>query len=496
MIKDLIFKTPEEVGVESEQVLRFIKKLERRKINLHSFLMARGGNIFAEGYYKPFHKDFMHRIYSSSKTYVSLAVGRMVEEKIVKLEDKLADLMPELVDVDLHKWMKETTVEDALKMSVPMMTDTYFMRDYKDWAWTFFSHPTRAKALKPAGTVFNYNTSGTFILDVMVEKLTGKTFLEYLRPVFDKIGVSKDIWCVKSPDGYAWGGSGVVCTLRDFAKIGELLLHKGEFNGEQLLPRDYMEKATSKQIANLTENKYSVCKTLGYGYQIWVQEYGYSMLGMGSQCIFCFPEKDFLFACNGDTQCNFDTSNEYIYEAVCDEIFSCLQDGSLPKNEKAYAQLKEKLGTLELHKDFGEPHSSFESAINGVRYLLEENYMGWKWFRLDFEGEKGVLTYENRRGVKKIAFGLGDFVKGTFPEASYYDKQVDVPAERELDALFIGNWIEDKKLLIRNYIIDTNFGNCFMTFSFKGDEVGLMFNKRAEFFMDDYVGFGGGRKER
>ena len=71
--------------------------------------------------------------------------------------------------------------------------------------------------------------------------------------------------------------------------------------------------------------------------------------------------------------------------------------------------------------------------------------------------------------------------------------QVNKPSMREPDALFIANFTEEKKLLLRNYITDTNFGNCFMTFGFKGKEVGLLFNKRAEFFMDDYCGFAAGK---
>ena len=112
--------------------------------------------------------------------------------------------------------------------------------------------------------VDNLCNSKICVLD-RIEKITGKPFLEYMRPVFDKIGVSDDIWCVKSPDGYSWGGSGVVCTLRDFAKFAELLLNKGEYKGEQILPRWYVEKATSKQISNIRDNHCTMCHEQGYG---------------------------------------------------------------------------------------------------------------------------------------------------------------------------------------------------------------------------------------
>ena len=494
MINDLIFCVPEEVGVKSKYILKFIERLKERKTNLHSFMMVRNGKILTEAYYKPFDKDFKHRLYSSSKTFVAIAIGMLIDEGKLKLSDKICEVIPDLVETDLNEWLKDCTIEDALKMSVPMLTDTYFALDYKEWAWTFFNHPTRSKAIKPAGTVFNYNTSGTFILDVVVEKIAGKPFLEYMRPVFDKIGVSKDIWCIKSPDGYSWGGSGVVCTLRDFAKFAFLLLNKGEYKGEQILPRWYMERATSKQISNILDNHYTMRRVYGYGYQIWITKQGFALCGMGSQFAFCFPDKNFLFVCQADTQCGSgDTEGDYIYEQLVHEIYEKMSDKQL-QVDSDYEELKKVVENLELNVDYGEPHTEFEKEINGIYYNLEENNLGWKWFKFDFNGDEGTLNYENARGVKKIEFGCNRLKKGTFPETHYYDRQVSVPANREFDCLADLSWTEEKKILLRVYITDTNFGSCFMTFGFKNEEVGIMLNRRAEFYMEDYQGFAGGKR--
>ena len=489
MVNDLCFCTPEKVGISSRAIQKFITRIEEWKINLHSFMFVRKGEILAEGYFAPFNAETPHRLYSTSKTYVSLAVGKLIGEGKLSLTDRLVDLFPEYIDREQHKWMQECTVEDALKMSVPMLTDTYYDRQYKEWAWTFFN---RQEALKPAGSVFWYNTSGTFILNVLVEKITGMTFLEYLRPELEKIGVSKDIWCVKSPDGFSWGGSGVVSTLRDFAKVGEWLMHKGEYKGEQLLPRDYMERATSNQISNLYENNYSIRSTAGYGYQVWMTDCGFSMYGMGSQYIFCFPDKDFMFVCQGDTQCSSDRCGDFLYMWVKD-IYEEISDTPLQEDKESYTALQNKLSSLQL-ATMGEQHSDFEKEIDGVKYELQANGMGWKWFRFDFSGDEGTLTFENPNGVKKIDFALGGYKEGTFPETSYYDKQVDVPSNRELACMSSAGWTEEKKLLLRIYITDSSLGNCFITFGFKGDEVGLSVFKRAEFFMDGYGGFTGGRK--
>ena len=491
-INDNIIATPESEGLDSNQIIKFLQIVKNRKINLHSFLLAKKGKILAEGYFSPFNKDFKHRIYSSSKTFVALAIGRAIGEGKINLSDKLVEFFPEYQVKEDREWLKQTTVEDALKMAVPILTDSYANYDGKDWTWTFFN---LNEDLKPAGTVFNYNTSGTAILSTIIEKMTGRPFLDYLRPVFDKIGVADDVWCVKAPDGFSRGGSGVVITLRDFAKVGELLMHRGEHNGEQLIPLDFMTKATSVQISNLYDNNYSPFMSSGYGYQVWINQYGFGMYGMGSQLAFCFPEKDLLFVCHGDTQSRKDDCPSILFDLVWQLFYSNLQEYPLPENAYSHGELKKMLQNLQLNTDYGDKHSTCEKGINGSKYILKPNPMGWKWFSLNFSENQGSLIYENARGKKTINFGLNKFVAGKFPETHYYDKITGEPSNRELDALFCAGWIEEKKLLIRNYIIDVNMGNCFMTFSFKGNEVGLCFVKQMEFALQDYDGFAGGYRE-
>lgn len=491
MVNDLIYVTPEEEGLSSKNVVKFIRRLREMRVNIHSFMLVRNGRIMTEAYYKPFHENFMHRLYSCSKTYVSLAIGKLIGEGKIRLEDRIIDFFPDLLDREQGKYMKECTIEDALKMSVPMLTDTYAY-DIKEWAWSFFN---RLPDLKPAGTVFNYNTSGSFILDVIVERVTGKNFLEYLRPEFEKIGVSKDIWCVQSPDGYAWGGSGVVSTLRDFAKVGELVLNKGEYKGEQLIPRWYMEKATSTQIYNCMENNGVAYRAHGYGYQIWMMDDGYCMSGMGSQMVYCFPKKNFMFVCQGDTQSSADFSSRLIHSLVKDYFYDELKDAPLEKDEVAQEDLKNTLKSLTVDMPLGKDTVPFEKEIDGTVYELNENPLGWKWFKFDFNEEGGVLTYENARGVKELPFGRNTYKDVLFPETEYYDKKVDEPANRGLRSLATVSWVEDKKILLRVHFIDINMGSCYINFGFKGDEVGICAMKRAEFFAFDYEGYASGSKK-
>ena len=490
MVNDFIYKTPEEEGLSSEKIVEFIQTAAERKINLHSVMIVRNGNILTEAYYKPFDENFMHRLYSCSKTFVSIAIGMLIDEGKLRLDDKIVDLLPEFVHREQGEFMRECTVEDALKMSVPMLTDTYGF-EIKDWVGSFFN---RVPDLKPSGTIFNYNTSGSFILDVIVEKITGKPFLEYMRPVLDKIGVSKDIWCVQSPDGYSWGGSGVVATTRDFAKFGELILNKGNYKGEQLISKEYMEKATSMQISNYLENANYTYRSSGYGYQIWMHPHGYLLSGMGSQMVYCYPEKNFMFVCTADTQCSADFAPQTLYYMVTDILYKNLCDGALPNNKASNERLQVLIKDLNTNIPFGEKNSPNEKNFDGVKYELADNPMGWKWFRFDFDKDGGTLSYENARGEKKLYFKRNEQVDQAFPETNDYAEQVATPAGRGLRCLVSGSWLEENKFQVRTHFIDINMGSSFMTFGFKGDKVGLFISTRAEFFMRDYLGYAAGKK--
>ena len=488
MKNELEYIKPEQQGLDSKYILNFIKRLQERKINIHSFMIIRKNKVLAEAYYKPFDKEYMHRMYSVSKTFVALAIGLLYTEKRIDLSEKLVDYFPDKVENTDDKWMQSCTIEDALKMALPITSTTYADLKYDDWVWTCFN---REKSIKPSGTIFLYNTSATFLLCAIIEKITGLTFLEYLREIFDKIGVSKDIWCVKSPDGYAWGGSGVLCTMRDLAKVGLFVLRKGEWDGEQLIARNYMEKMITKQISNTNNNLFSFRKTCGYGYQTWITDCGFCMTGLGSQLVFGFPKKDFLFVCTADTQAVGDYIGDYLCDLVKYELYEKLEDKELPCVETEH--LQKVLSELKADGAWGEKNSEFSEKVNGCRYLLKENVMGWEWFSLHFDGDNGILRFKNVRGEKQIPFLMNEFFQTKFPETHYFDKQIGVEGNREFNCLSSGTWLEEKKFLLRIYITDTCLGSVFISLGFKDNEVGVDMQKIGEFFLDDYEGYAGGR---
>jgi len=226
------YATPESVGISSENVLDFIRTLDENRLCTHSFIMARGNKIFAEGYYAPFDKDFKHRMYSVSKSFIAVAVGFLLEDGLVSLDDKLVDYFPEYVENNplVNENMKNTTLRNLLTMQ----TCHYFYPPWieggaTDRAALYFEQ----YADRVPGTVFRYDSHGSSMLNTIAERLTGKPFLEYLKEkcLLD-LGFSPDADCIKAPGGHSFGDSGILCTSMDLLRFARFVMDKGEFRGK------------------------------------------------------------------------------------------------------------------------------------------------------------------------------------------------------------------------------------------------------------------------
>lgn len=476
--------TPESLGIPSQAILNFLQRIDAERINMHGFLLVRHNQIAAEGYWAPWSADRKHRMYSITKSFVALAVGMMIDEGRLSLDDRVAEYFPDKLPANLHPWLATSTVRDLLMMATAHSSTSY-TRDDPDWVWTFFNK----QPSHPPGTIFSYDTAATVVLTAIVETLAGKPFLDYMRPGFlDPIGVSKDGWCVRTPEGFSWGGSGAICTLRDLAKVALTCMNGGKWGESQLLPADYLAAATAKQIDNAIRGHH------GYGYQIWCErDGGFSFRGMGSQFAICMPEHDFLFTCIADTQGA--PAGSAIPEVMWEEIYPHLADAPLPEDRNAHAALTKKIEQLAILPLPGEIDTPLASEVNGVWYTLEKNLAGITRTRLTFNGNQGTWEYTNDQGDNVLHFGIGQMVGGKFPQRNYFGDQIGVVPGTKYACLASAAWVDERTLDLEIYITDVHLGGLRISFAFKGDEISLFMTKQAEWFLDEYEGFAGGKKE-
>lgn len=485
---------PEDAGVHPSWVEDYVNEVNRRRKVQHSFVMVRGTRVFAEGYWKPFHRDWLHRMYSVSKSFVSAAIGMLADEGQISLDDRIITYFPDQDDETVHPLTREMTIRDMLMMATCNRGQSYNVGD-ADWLSTFF-HPHHAPD-HPAGTEFRYDTAATYTLDVLVERLTGKTFLEYLKDkALCELGFSENAWCVEAPEGYAWGGSGVECTTRDLARFALLFAHGGRVGGKQYLSEDYVRAATSKQIDNLRDSggKVDSCAGHGYGYQIWrTRDNGFAFLGMGGQLGLILPDRDFIFACNSDTQGDIDGYHGFV-DILFDTVINRMTADRIPHDDAAYARLGDVLDALEINVPAGAVYMPRQEEIDGVSYTLSENRMGMTGFTFDFHGSAGVLTYRTTRGERRFPFCMGRYADTHFPETHYFGHRIREPKGEAYRCLNCAVWEDENTLLVRTYVIDDYFGNMAARFVFDGDSVSLSMTKTAEWFLDEYVGEAEGKR--
>ena len=471
---------PENLGIPSDAILNFINHLEEQKLCVHTFMFIRHGEIAAEGYYPPFTPDRLKRMYSTSKTFVAMAVGLLIGEGKISLDDKVAGFFPEHCPADMHDYLANSTIRDLLKMESPHTHTTYGDHD-ENWTWTFLNR----KPTHPPGTIFNYDTSATVMLNAIVEKVSGSELMAYMRPrLFDHIGISDAAHAIQRPEGGAWGGSGVLCSTHDLAKFALVLLN----NGKGLIPEWYVKEATSALIDNrATTDKPEL--QFGYGYQIWrTRNNGFATIGMGSQFAVCVPDKDFIFIITADTQ-SVPGAHNTILELMWNDVYNNISDTALPENKSAYDNLSAKLNNLK----FLPVDGNTTSAVNhSGKYKLLDNPINISDIEFDFTDKSSKMLYTNRTGNHVIEFGFGDYVYGEFPETHYYGDVIGTPKGSGYEYKASAAWFDDNNLTIYLYAIGDYLGTLKITVSFKDNGITIHMSSFAEWFFYEYNGYASG----
>ncbi len=481
---------PSEAGVPAGAILRFLDRLDHYQVNLHSLLLMRHGSLIAEGYYAPNSPSRLHRMFSVCKTLNALAVGLLAEEGRLRLDDKIVDYFPDKVPADVHPWIREMTIRHMLMMRTCHASTTYKYNIHKEWVESFFTTPPTHKP----GTVFHYDTSAAHVLCALAERLSGMPMLDYLKEkALRKIGWSENSYMLKNEFGDSHGGSGLMATSEDLLRLGMLLIQKGSWQGEQLLPASFVEEMTSCLTPNaLTSGVIS--ETQGYGYQIWrTRPDGFACYGLGGQLVVCLPKEDLILVTTADTQ-GCGGGNDFIYNCLYEEILPAL-DTPLSKEEEARtALLRQRLSSLRMAPvkircralPDGTYNTSFLSAgacggrINHKIFKLEENPQGFTDLSLSLSEENGVLSYTRNGASCRLSFALERCLPDTFPEYGMYCANSAM-------------WLSPDTFYIKSHLLDTSVGSVQFELVFGEEDVTVFMKKTEETLFQEYAGHFYGR---
>ncbi len=388
----------EEHGIPAEAVQEMEAQLKAFRIPMHGYLLLQGRSIVGEKYYAPYDADSLHRMYSVTKSFTALAMGLLVRQGRVSLSDPICSYFPEYVsEGETHPWCREMTIEDMLTMRTCHSSTTYKRYESPDWTESFF----KVKPDHVPGTLFSYDTSSSHVLTALTEKLTGMSTIDYMRHnLLNVLGFSKNAYILADPVGISQGGSGLMCTLRDMAKVAYLCCHYGNLDGEQLLPKDFMQKALTKQVTTALQPKLD--EQYGYGYFFWMpREEGFCMYGMGGQLALCFPKLDFCLLTMADAN-GIPAGLQIMYDCFYRTVFPWLKEHR-EENPLAFEASR---AMEEREKSWRQAEAQTRKETEGLKYRFYKNSMGLAW--IAFHWQQEYMELANDQGTFTFSFGEGE----------------------------------------------------------------------------------------
>ena len=330
--------TPESQGISSDLFAALLRELDASKdTEMHHFMALRHGKVICECNFAPYPKGMWHITHSMCKSITGMAIGMLIEEEKLKLDENIYDIFPDHINAFSKIFRPVITVENLLTMTSGVTFNESGIVSGNDWLGSFLNASVNGKP----GTEFQYNSLNTYVLSAIVTKRTGETLTEYLTPrLFDPLGITKYYW-ETCPKGITKGGWGLFLCAEDMAKLGQLYLQRGKWNGQQLVSEYWIEISTARHLK--TQND-----TYGYGYQLWMEQRpgSFEYNGMLGQNVIIYPDMDMVLVTNAG---NKEMFQDCIMLNIIRKYFPVNYHPAdvLPENPLSYSLLKRLCGELE-----------------------------------------------------------------------------------------------------------------------------------------------------
>jgi CubicO group peptidase (beta-lactamase class C family) len=310
--------------VEQKMNLEALAKAEKVAANLSSilsFLVLWNGSIVSESYYETTTAETTHHVRSITKSIVSALVGIAIDKGIIRnVNDTVLDYIPELKSQNQDVRKQQITIRHLLTMTSGFQwkedeMDEWFSSDTlaaisDSWDRPLVGNP---------GKTYNYDSASTDLLSIVLARATkqeAKTFL--IENLFTPLDITDFEW-EKDPAGYYRGSGGLIMKARDLAKIGELYLQQGHWQGHQIVSRVWIEQSVTPQI--------KVNESVSYGYLWRSREIGsirhYYAMGYGGQYLMVVPSLNLVVVANHKWQVSHEEANRQKY-GFTDRVFDPL----------------------------------------------------------------------------------------------------------------------------------------------------------------------------
>lgn len=381
---DLPRSTPAQEGVDPDAIDQFVRALMMvPQTDIHHVMVVRHGKVIAEAHPAPFTKDDVHTLYSCSKTFTMLAIGMLVDDGKLSVDDKVIDLLPDKAPTAKSQALKKMTVRHLLTMTAGIKPSLELRQESDDWARTWLAQPVTRLGR------FQYDSLCTFMLAAIVQRITGKTLLEFLNDrFFHPLGIYEADW-EESPDGTNVGGWGLRLTVESMAKAGICIMNKGKWDGKQLVSARWIDEASQKHTNYSKPSKRQTDTNQGYCYQMWrcLLPGAFRADGAYGQFIVMSPERDLVVVITGVSE---NTGKELA--TIWDKLIPGVKNAELPANDAAQKAFEKMLANVAL------PLLNGYKGAQEYTFTLGPNARNYKTMHLIFDGDMCNMTLTRNNG--------------------------------------------------------------------------------------------------
>ena len=433
-VGDLPRSTPEQEGVDSRMLRHLYKKLSTLpEVDIHHLMVLRHGKVIDELHAAPYRDSDLHTLYSASKTVTAMAVGLAVDNGLLSIDDKMSKFLRDKMPATLSPALDSLTVRHVLMMAAGREPDLSIPEGDADWLTVWF-----AGDFKHVGKRFTYDSMCTHALAMIVTRLTGKRVLDYVRErIFTPLHITECDWEL-APDSVETAGWGLRLQAESEAKLGLLMLYEGNWQGQQLVSRQWMREMTRMHISTQSPGPKLPLKTrvlrllrgiwhtirswftgyntdhyyLGYGYQTKAIEHprakSFFAAGYGGQLIYVVPKLDMVFVINGRAA-NYGDELNTIYYSFIEPMIG----GQDPP-------IKVPVVNMAIEVPQGDCTHSYELRLLDKAIALEDNLLGLKTIEISRKGEDLLFTMTDHRGTLHALAGWSEWRYTTNNERPIY----------------------------------------------------------------------------
>lgn len=436
--------SPEAQGMQSGVLARLVETVGGYK--QESLLITRHGNIVLDAYYAPYQANIAHDVRSVTKSVVSTLTAIAIRNgQLDSVDHPVMDLFAdkEIPDIDDNK--KAITVQQLLDMTSGIAwqeksftPDEAVIQMYRAPDRTAF---VLSQPMSDApGTKFYYNSGNPYVLSALLNRKTGQNAFEFAKKeLFGPLGITSAAWGRVDAQGVIDGGAGLSLAPHDMARIGYLYLRNGIWEGKQIIPSSWVDRAREGKVA----------ATFGFHYaNLWwslPEVNAFMAQGRHSQLILVLPKLDIVAVMTGILR----DDQFYPMRRLVDDIAAAVKsDQPLPADAVGTSLLEAAVrdAATERPSPVGKTPELAEH-ISGKTYQFSANMLKVKTFALNLVDpdpfwEIVTETQNADRPTRRFAGILG--LQGIF--------RMSPPANYGINASK-GRWLDERTFAFERRIL-------------------------------------------